>query len=405
MTAERQPARAHIVWVYTQALLGALDQATWIETAQELGRQGWDVTLVTADPPDTAAPGNVQWRPLGKPRLYLLGQAVFHARVAWLLLRGWRSIDVALFHEMSTPWLLPLAAVGRLLRRPRPLFVMDTRTLPMVAPARATWRDRLRGAFYGWMNRFGNRWADGRTVITRRMAKVLRVPTDKLLGTWPSAVDLPRFSAARGARRWPGPGEPVRLIYTGSLVPERNLTGLARAVQEASSRGMAFEFTAIGSGDGEAELRALAAHLDGRLRVLSPVSHEEVPRVLATAHVGVLPFPDEERFRVSSPIKMFEYMGAGMPVLATRIVCHTDVVGGDDYVFWAEDPSLEGLVEALERVWRRREELETMGTRAASAAARYTWAASAGRLGEALRQGIERLAGVQGRKSERRVVS
>ena len=39
--------------------------------------------------------------------------------------------------------------------------------------------------------------------------------------------------------------------------------------------------------------------------------HDQIPEVLARAHVGVLPFPDEEKFRVSSPIKLFEYMAAG----------------------------------------------------------------------------------------------
>jgi glycosyltransferase involved in cell wall biosynthesis len=403
VAAERAARRPHLVWVYTQALLHALDAATWLETSRELGRIGWDVTLVTGDPPGTPSPEGVRLVALGKTGLYLLGQAAFHARVVWGLLSRRGPVDVVLFHEMSAPWLLPLAVAGRAARRARPLYVMDTRTLPMVSAERASRRDRVRDAFYGWMNRLANRLADGRTAITPRMAEALGVPEGRLLGTWPSAVDPSRFSRARARRRWPAPeaGEPVRLVYVGNLAPERNLVGLSRVVAEAGERGMAFVLTAVGSGDGEAELRALAERLDGRLRVLPPVPHDGVPEVLAEAHIGVLPFPDEERFRVSSPIKLFEYMGAGLPVLATRIACHTDVVGDGDYAFWAEDPTDDGLLGALESAWRARGALSEMGERAARAAQDYTWAASAARLAAALERVLALRAPARGRQAER----
>ena len=110
--------------------------------------------------------------------------------------------------------------------------------------------------------------------------------------------------------------------------------------------------------------------------------------MLASAHVGALPFPDEEKYRVSSPIKLFEYMGAGMPILATRIVCHTDVIGAGDYVFWAEDAGVDGLLNALRQVWQKRSSLAVMGEKSLGAASDWTYKASAGRLNNALQHGF-----------------
>jgi glycosyltransferase involved in cell wall biosynthesis len=178
------------------------------------------------------------------------------------------------------------------------------------------------------------------------------------------------------------------LIYVGALHQDRNLMSLCQAVEEANSNGLRFHLSLAGRGEGESALREFAQQTEGRVRVLSPVPHVEVPDLMAQAHVGVLPFPDEEKFRVSSPIKLFEYMGAGMPILATQIVCHTDVVGNGEYVFWAEDASVEGLLAALHQMWRGWTSLEKMGLRAAAAARDWTWQASARKLCRALERGL-----------------
>ena len=108
------------------------------------------------------------------------------------------------------------------------------------------------------------------------------------------------------------------------------------------------------------------------------------------AHVGVLPFPDQEQFRVSSPIKLFEYMASGMPILATHIVCHTDVVKDGEYAFWAQSGRVECLEAALEEVWNQRYHIQEKGQEAAVAAQDWSWAASARKLNSALRNGLTR---------------
>ena len=94
------------------------------------------------------------------------------------------------------------------------------------------------------------------------------------------------------------------------------------------------------------------------------------------------------KFRVSSPIKLFEYMGSGLPILATKITCHTDVIGSGDYVFWAENSNLEGMLKALEKVWQERFTLPALGRNARIAAQDCTYKAVAKRLNNALQYGL-----------------
>lgn len=390
----RRTGVPQLVWVYTDSLQAALDAATWLETTQELRRLGWQVKLVVPGPREVQAIHGVSVVSIPKPNVYLLRQVIFHLSVLAFLLREWSRLDVILFHQMSAPWLLPLRWLRAVTRRRAPLLIMDTRTVPMIPTHLATTRDRVRNAFDHLMNRAANRLADGQTAITLRMAQVVGVPREKLLGVWPSGVNPVRFAQARAQRCWPKADEPVQLIYVGAVQLERHLVQLAEAVEAANAAGMAFRFMVVGSGSAQEELAEMAQRSNGRIIMIPPVPHADVPAFLAQAHVGVLPFPDEERFRVSSPIKLFEYMAAGLAVLATRIVCHTDVVEQTverPYTFWAADAGVDGLLAALKEIWQRRADLPAMGQSAAAASDGWTWPASAQKLSRALERGLQQV--------------
>lgn len=325
-----------------------------------------------------------------RPEVYLLRQAVFHISLLRFLAMRRRDFDVVLFHQMSAPWLIPVRLMRQALNLKLPLLVMDTRTLSMVPDQRMDIKARLRKGLYGFTEWMANMWADGRLAITGRMADSIGIPPGKLWGVWPSGVDLESVSSARARRIWPQAGEAVCLIYIGVLHRERNLMTLSRAVEQANSEGMSFRLLMAGDGTERTALEQYASGTKGRVRVVRSVPRSKVVELLAEAHVGVLPFPDEEKFRVSSPIKLFEYMGAGLAILATRVACHVDVAGGDSFVFWADTADVAGLLSALRRVWVGRDLLNSMGSRAAVAAESWTWKKSAEKLRFALEEGMRR---------------
>jgi glycosyltransferase involved in cell wall biosynthesis len=377
----------YLVWVISDDIFNSFSATPRLEIAKEMRNLGWQVDLIASGAAGRHKVQGVDVLCFPQPNVYLIRQVTYHLHIIRHILQNWNKIDVILFHQVSLPWLLPLRLFSAF-RRPSPIFVMDTRTVPMEPVEKATLKDRIRGEFYFFMNSLANKLTDGQTAITQRMADLLAIPHEKLWGTWPSGVNVENFSIASQRRQWTGSQDPVNIIYIGSLHYERNLMTLCKAVISANEVGMRFNLLMYGEGTEKKDLQAFAEKNPEAITVFDSVGHNEIPLVLASAHIGVLPFPDEDKYKVCSPIKLFEYMGAGMPILATQIVCHTDVVGNEDYVFWAENADVEGILDSLKKVWHARLSLPAMGERALKAASNWTYRSSAKRLSNALQYGL-----------------
>jgi len=379
----------HIAWIYSGSLIEAMDAATFLTATQELRNAGWKVTLIAAGHPSQISIRGIEVNHIPRPEVYIIRQVIFHWRLAKKLFRQREEIDILLFHEMSAPWMLVFLVFLKIIGKKRPLFVMDTRTLPMASEDKASWKERLIGVFSLEMNNMANSFFDGRTAITNRMAESLHIPLKKLWGVWPSGVQLEMFSHIVQYRNSLKPDEPIHLIYIGSVYHERNLLTLAKAVTQANAKKHIFTLSIIGDGDARSELESFSREKGRHIDIYPTVPHEDIPVWLSKAHMGTLPFPDEEKFRVSSPIKLFEYLAAGLPVLATKVVCHTDVIENNDVAFWAESADQEGLFSALQRVKENREKIAEMSESAASLAQKWTWRSSADKLRRALEYGLK----------------
>jgi len=386
----RDNRKPFLVWIYGGHLDQAMDSATWLDTSLELRKMGWQVLLVAAGPSSRKSIDGTEVYCVPMPNIYLVRHLIYHLGIYWLLLHYRLGMDIILFDRLSAIWLLPVKLVCKLLRKQRPLFVIDVRSLHMPPPGRQGLKVLLRGKFQDFVGRESRHWVNGYVTITSRLADFIQTPKDMLWGTWPSGVSLDLFKNIPQAHLWPSQSDPVRLIYIGTLNIERNLMNFCRAVEKANSEGMFFELWLVGDGDERDCLVEFARGTQERIKVKRPVPHIDIPQLLAKAHVGVLPFPNEIKFQVSSPVKLFEYMAAGMPILATRIDCHTDVAGEGKYVFWAENADLSGLLGALQLTWKNRDSMKDMGILAASAAHSWTWHESALKLSRALEYGLER---------------
>ncbi len=97
---------------------------------------------------------------------------------------------------------------------------------------------------------------------------------------------------------------------------------------------MRFKLSLVGSGADQDTLEEYASR-HPEIVVHGPVVHSNIPTILGKADIGVtsLPFKDDLKYQASSPIKLFEYMAAGMPILSTRNPCHVDVIASGPYAF------------------------------------------------------------------------
>lgn len=148
-------------------------------------------------------------------------------------------------------------------------------------------------------------------------------------------------------------GEPLKLIYVGSIAPDRGrdvmLEAMAQIAHDPASRHRV-HLTILGANAEqlshcEARLRQLDA--SDHVTVLGRVPGHEVPRYLKDADLGLCLWEDLPWYRFNPPTKLFEYLVAGLPVMASRIRTHTAYVqdGQNGFIF---DYSPEGLVRGIQ---------------------------------------------------------
>jgi glycosyltransferase involved in cell wall biosynthesis len=143
----------------------------------------------------------------------------------------------------------------------------------------------------------------------------------------------------------------------------------------------------LGQGDAVKELKALSRDLaiTDKVKFLDTIRYDKVPKWINSGHVGILPFPDWPGWNTSSPIKLFEYLACGKPIIVSNIPAHLDVLKDQEFVFWAGDGSPECLAEAIRLAYRTRDQLRELGNKARDYVVQhYTWKKQSNKLAEFL---------------------
>ena len=153
----------------------------------------------------------------------------------------------------------------------------------------------------------------------------------------------------------------------------------------------------IGSGPELPRVRRAAERVGG-VRCVGDVPHEAMPACLAAADVGAAPFDVGAHPPLSlgfywSPLKVFEYMAAGLPVVAPRIDRLGRLVrdGREGVLYDARDPgALARAIDSLRDAALRRR----LGAAARRrAVGRFGWGAHCERLAAAVGAALERRRG------------
>jgi glycosyltransferase involved in cell wall biosynthesis len=127
--------------------------------------------------------------------------------------------------------------------------------------------------------------------------------------------------------------------------------GVERAIDVLSllvdERRLDVELLIIGDGPQRqaVEERARALGVDDRLSVTGWVPYEQVPALLASAHVGLDTAPLTEVNHGSTMVKIAEYLAVGLPVVASALR-ETQLTGGPA-VIAVPDGRVESFIEPV----------------------------------------------------------
>ena len=193
-----------------------------------------------------------------------------------------------------------------------------------------------------------------------------------------NGVDVSAFEKAAGsAARQPGRVEHEVVIgFAGSLKPWHGVDVLLRAFAQVPGRP---QLLVAGDGPQRADLEGLAASLDitSRARFTGAVPHAEMPGILAAMDIGVAPYTAQDGFYFS-PLKVAEYLAAGLPVVASDQGDLREIVGDAGLLVAAND--VAALAAALARLCRDPGLRQTLSAAARARVGALDWLHVAGRV-------------------------
>jgi glycosyltransferase involved in cell wall biosynthesis len=166
--------------------------------------------------------------------------------------------------------------------------------------------------------RFAKR-ADLVLASAQALAERLRAISDHVLYA-PNVADTELFATAmHDGPLDPGMAElPVpRIVFTGAVVSTK--LDMKLLVELARSRpGWSFALVGpVGPGDPRADVSTLAA--EPNIHLLGRRAYEQLPSVLRAADAGIIPYARNELTNSIFPMKVYEYLAAGLPVIATPL--------------------------------------------------------------------------------------
>jgi glycosyltransferase involved in cell wall biosynthesis len=183
------------------------------------------------------------------------------------------------------------------------------------------------------------------------------------------------FSGVGLGKKYEDESYPLQLIYVGSISIDRGRDVMLEAMAIVKQFGNIAHLTIVGANKAQYQY---CHNLMEKLQIMDFVTiHQrvpgsEIPSMLKQADVGLCIWQDLAWYRFNPPTKLFEYLVAGLPVLASNIATHTQYVK-DDFNGMIFEYNSVSLANAIQRLWENRHNLSQIKRQAYQASDAYLW--------------------------------
>jgi len=179
------------------------------------------------------------------------------------------------------------------------------------------------------------------------------------------------------------------VTYHGSLSKSRGILNLIKAVDLLIEEGFDnIKLLLVGNGKDEDYFKekVLRLGIDDYVIFTGLIPYNEVPTVISIADLAVIPFPKSEFWEYQSPMKIFEYLAMGIPIIATDLQAHAHI---SDSITLMPDNSPETISHYIKMFIKldliSRKKLEKIAIKDSN---KYTWENQANILSEYLEKNV-----------------
>lgn len=299
----------------------ALDGRIFHKEAVSLARAGHEVTLFAPLHPQAAAVAQNQgitYIPLVAKTRRLIRP---YRWVQLMRLLQKQRFDVWHFHD---PELLPLAVIWRRLfarstsllydmHEDVPLDILDK---PWIAkPLR-----RPVSSAFDIVERWGMRQCQVIITATDPIARRATVSGRPVF----TVRNYPLPQSQKPATRLLAPGQPVRVIYCGGLTEIRGIRQVVLAMEELQDCPV--ELVLLGEFYPQAFEQEIRRRAGKNVSIHNQVPFQQVWSYLQASDIGIVCFQPTPNHREAMPNKLFEYMQAGLAVVASNFPLWRQIV-------------------------------------------------------------------------------
>lgn len=153
------------------------------------------------------------------------------------------------------------------------------------------------------------------------------------------------------------------VVFHGNLGKFQRIDLLVDVAREMEETHPEIQFKVIGYGPGAELFKSPPPNLE----YLGPMKYEEIAKYIAKCHMGISLRTDDEISREAFPVKVFEYIGVGIPVVITPEGEAAKFVEQSGFGFTTRN-SADSIINAIIKTKNNKKEISEKGfTRSAQA--------------------------------------
>ncbi len=215
------------------------------------------------------------------------------------------------------------------------------------------------------------------------LSKIYSIVPDKIV-YWPNGTDVRKFGQnITKAEARAGLGLAVSgnmAVYTGQLFGWKGVGTLVRSIEHVSRETVLY-IVGGAAHDVERMKSEIAQARDVRITFIGPQPHDQMVSWLKAADVLILPNTGTQKVSLyyTSPMKLFEYMAAGRPIVATKIPSIQEILNETNSVLVNPD-NPQDMAHGIEWVFNNQADAYTRALQAQKDVQQYTWGERARRI-------------------------